>query len=70
MSSGKTRAPSVRIVKDAYVIINGLALDHEEKASLCEPVPLLEFEGLYSTTWESDSFHCSQAKIAVAAGWL
>lgn len=44
------RATSVRIFKDASLIENGVAFDDEEKASLGEPVSLLEFDGPDSTT--------------------
>lgn len=39
------RAPSVRLVINAYVIKNGLGFDDAERKSLGEPIQLLEFDG-------------------------
>lgn len=58
------RAQSLRLVKSAYVIGNGLAFDDGEMESLGEPIPLLEFEGPDGVTYEADTFHCSRTELA------
>lgn len=58
------RARSVRLVNNAYVIGNGMAFYDAEKESLGESIPLLKFDGPDGTTYETNTFHCSQAEMA------
>lgn len=50
------RAPSLRFVKNAYVIGNVVAFDDAEKESLGESISQLEFKDPDRTTYEANTF--------------